>query len=169
MCIRDSFWVGPLSARRAGDLLRQLGRRMALDVGHMSKTEAYRLTRGHPSLSRLFGSHLARLTPRGADPAQNDPTDGIVNQASQRFSRSAEAKAWVAEIESLLSKHHPDAFQLLRDLCAPAPFGTTWAAHRDTEAADLLASFGLVDAETGEPPGLLRDRQQPRRALRPAA
>lgn len=163
------FWVRPLDRRQAGDLLKKLGRRMSLDVGHRSKDEAYRLTQGHPNLTRQFGSHLAALTERGDDVTRNDQTDSVVEAASRRFSRSPEATAWVAEVENLLRSHHPASFDLLRARCSAGSDAGAWPDQRETVAADILVQFGLVDHETGTPPGLISDRLRARPESQSAA
>jgi hypothetical protein len=154
------FWVPPLSREDAGELLRVLGRRMGLDVGHLSKKQSYRLTYGHPHLTRLYGSQLARLTAAGphADPERNRPTDPYAESACKVFLRSDEVKNWSVEVFDLLDGFHASAGALLTTLAGSRDLLGDWQAAQEIhdDEARLLESFGLVEGTSGEVPEVLR-------------
>ncbi|XXT17851.1 AAA family ATPase [Sorangium sp. So ce429] len=145
------MWLGPLRAPHDTEMLRKLGRRVGLAVGHETAALARTWTGGHPLLHRQFGSALrdeVRLHAPGA--LQKEPTDPHCSRAVERFLDRPAVLEVDREIIALLSKRYPAAYTLLLDL----------VESRDPQAAmkrssgslgpgaRVLRNFGLLDEAT---------------------
>ncbi|WP_165374457.1 MULTISPECIES: AAA family ATPase [Sorangium] len=145
------MWLGPLRPPHDAEMLRKLGRRVGLAVGHETAALARAWTGGHPLLHRQFGSALreeVRLHAPGA--LQKEPTDPHCERAVERFLGRQAVLEVDREIIALLSKRYPAAYMLLLDLIE----------SRDPQAvvkrsggslgpgARMLRNFGLLDEAT---------------------
>jgi hypothetical protein len=141
------MWLGPLPAPKATELLRKLGRRVGLEVGHESAALAREWTGGHPLLQRQFGSALRRAT-RERDTTWGAPTDPHAALAPARFREREAVLEVMREVVALLHKRYPTAL----DVLALLAHGDRWDDAVDQcggdegEAARMLRNFGLVNA-----------------------
>lgn len=140
-------WIGPLARPQANELLRKLGKRVGLDVGHESAALALRWTGGHPLLHRQFGSALRKVT-RDHDSRWNAPTDTSIAQAPEEFCGREAVLDVMREIVALLKKRYPSALTVLRELTDDA-WDPVIARHggRTGQPANVLRSFGIADAD----------------------
>jgi hypothetical protein len=170
------LWVPPLSEAASGELLRRLGKRTGLEVGHEVKAVSWGLAGGHPFLTRLFGSSVREVClPRlNAGSAENLRTDqGNADAARALFLRGEDARKIVGEVRGILADHYPAAHSLLLALSKEEAGGPVFqaAAVDEPEEVETLSRFGLLDATTGRVPGFLLHhlRPPPRRAQGRAA
>lgn len=133
------MWIGPLSEKRAAELLRKIGRRVGLEIGHGTTGFAYRWTGGHPLLHRQFGSAL-RSTIRMTDQRWAASTDPRCDAALPAFLERDAVVEVVREIVALLRKRYPGALERLTALTRGKPLSR--ASSRD---AVMLERFGLID------------------------
>jgi hypothetical protein len=149
------MWLGPLDPLKAVELLRKLGRRVGLDVGHASAAIAQRWTGGHPLLHRQFGSALRGVT-RMHDTAWGAPTDPIAQQAPSRFVEREAVLEVMREVVALLRKRYPSALAVLIGLAHGANWEDALAEHGgpDGDAARMLRNFSLATPQNALAEGL---------------
>jgi hypothetical protein len=149
------MWLGPLDPLKAVELLRKLGRRVGLDVGHASAAIAQRWTGGHPLLHRQFGSALRGVT-RMHDTAWGAPTDPITQQATSRFVEREAVLEVMREVVALLRKRYPSALAALIGLAHGENWADALAEHGgpDGDAARMLRNFGLATPQNALAEGL---------------
>jgi hypothetical protein len=145
------MWLGPLVYPRDRELLRKLGRRVGLDIGHETASFAHNWTGGHPMLHRQFGSALLEEIRLDASvPSWKTPTDPYCVKAVERF-RNREAVLTVdREILALLRKRYPTAYELLLDIAMSddASLVVTRSGGLHASAGRVLRNFGLLDEAT---------------------
>lgn len=142
------MWLGPLEPVSARELLRKLGRRVGLDVGHVSVDTALTWTGGHPLLHRQFGSAL-RLVTREHNRAWKAPTDPFVRDATSRFLEREAVLDVMREVVALLQKRYPASLDVLVQLAQGQSWLDALATHGgpEAEAGRTLRNFGLVTPE----------------------
>ena len=145
-------WLGPLSPTKAAELLRKLGRRVGLDIGHKSTALAQQWTGGHPLLHRQFGSALREVT-RTQAAAWSAPTDPFAAQVLDRFLEREAVLDVMREVVTLLQKRYPAALDILAGLAHGANWDDLVKAHggADTSPARTLHNFGLVTPDNTLP------------------
>jgi len=144
------MWLGPLIPPRDTELLRKLGRRVGLEVGHETERLAHRWTGGHPMLHRQFGSALRQeVLLRASGPSWRMLTDPHCSRAVERFRDRDGVLMIDREIIDLLKKRYQAAYELLLDLVQGDP--ATAVIRSDginTSSARTLRNFGLLDETT---------------------
>jgi hypothetical protein len=112
------FWLGPLSADGADELLTKLGRRVLLDVGPETVSLARDWTGGHPLLHRQFGSALLEKSrARKEASREHVATDPFCQEALDLFLARDAVTTICREVSHLLSSRYPEAAALLERLC----------------------------------------------------
>lgn len=153
------MWLGTLSQEKANDMLRRLGRRVGLDVGHQSAALARRWTGGHPMLHRQFGAALREeILSEVSGPFWNIPTDPHCARSVDRFLTRDALLDVDREILTLLTKRYEPAYKLLVELAG------TNAPERAVELAGgihgpgtrVLRNFGILEQGTLTIPEHLR-------------
>jgi hypothetical protein len=145
------MWLGPLAPPRDTEMLRRLGRRVGLDVGHESAALARRWTGGHPMLHRQFGSALREeVLLHVSRPSRKVPTDAYCAHAVQRFLERDAVQTVDREIITLLKKRYAPAYELLLDLVESGDADATLVRSGGMHGAGarVLRSFGLLDEAT---------------------
>lgn len=139
------MWLGPLQRDKANELLRKIGKRVGLSVGHESTHAALAWTGGHPLLHRQFGSAL-RQTVRAHTRAWKAETDPWIADTLVPFKAREAVHEVLREVVALLSKRHIDSYALLCDLAEGHAWEQAVATRGgvDGEAARTLINFGLV-------------------------
>jgi hypothetical protein len=141
-------WVGPLGRPEQDELLRRLGKKAGLEVGHQSKSTAERLTGGHPLLLRIYGSALWRLAqeqpPVGSDRLR--ATDPLSSTAEQEFLGSADVHTISEEVSLLLNKVDPHALEALKVRSRQGG-----PVHAAPESLQLLCNLGLLGRGEAQP------------------
>ncbi len=150
------FWLGPLVPPNDRALLRRLGRRVGLRIGHETMSRAYTWTGGHPLLHRQFGAALHELV-RNHEKARASPTDTdpLCAAAIEPFLARSAVLAVQREILALLDHRYPDARALLVDLAQHDRAAPLDPGQPMSDALSSLRRFGLVDAASGRVPGFL--------------
>jgi tetratricopeptide (TPR) repeat protein len=116
------FWLGPLSADGADELLGKLGRRVLLDVGRETASLARAWTGGHPLLHRQFGSALLEKSrARKGDSREHVATDPFREEALDLFLARDAVTTICREVSHLLTSRYPEAAALLERLCCTSP------------------------------------------------
>lgn len=145
------MWLGPLGKERATDMLRRLGRRVGLDIGHQTAALAHAWTFGHPLLHRQFGSALREEIERRSPPTlRKIETDPYCDAAVSRFCNRDAVLTVNREIVALLSKRYPPAYTLMRVLAEEHDAAAVLerAGGPAGEPARVLHNFGLLDEGT---------------------
>jgi hypothetical protein len=145
------MWLGPLAAPRDTELLRKLGRRVGLDVGHETAALARTWTGGHPLLHRQFGSALREeIRQRDLGTTWKIPTDPYCAAAVDRFLGFDAVLTVDREIVALLSKRYPAAYDLLTRIVdahdSRAVVAKSGGLHG--AGARALRNFGLLSEAT---------------------
>ncbi len=138
-------WIGPLEKHNAIDLLRKLGRRIGLKVGHESAELAQQWAGGHPLLHRQFGSTLKQAT-RQRDPSWGAATDSYLESVTERFLEREAVLEVMREIVALFQKRYPTALDLMMRLGHGKGWGDALAdlGGDANEAVKILRNFGLA-------------------------
>lgn len=152
--VRDA-WVGPMDRHAATEMLRKLGKRCGLTVGHRTAEHGWRWTGGHPLLHRQYGSAALSVLRGERDGAGRSSlthlrTDDDLDAIERAFRRRQRCRDVGREVLELLGGRYPDALHLLRDLAAadgPAARRPCWLAGGDGDVgpSQVLREFGLVD------------------------
>jgi hypothetical protein len=145
------MWLGPLVPPRDTELLRKLGRRVGLDVGHETAKLAHTWTGGHPMLHRQFGAALREeVRRRVPDASWKTPTDTHCNGAVERFRDRDTVLTVDREIIDLLKKRYRATYELLLDLVEgrDAAAAVTRSGGLHGAGARMLRNFGLLDETT---------------------
>jgi hypothetical protein len=139
------MWIGPLAQEEAKNLLRKLGKRVGLNVGHQSVDRALHWTGGHPLLHRQFGSALREVA-RESDATWQARTDPFVERAASRFVAREAVLGVMREVFALLSKRYPGSLDALTRLARGANWVEALEEHGgpEGEAGRTLLNFGLV-------------------------
>lgn len=149
------YWLGPLSAEDAGELLSGLGKRMGLDVGPASRELALRWTGGHPYLHRQFGSALLELARSRETTAELVKTDLFAGEAAERFRARDQVRMVCRETSELLLHRFPEAASLSRELAAApeadAPSIVDDHLGPSGHGAQTLQSYGLLLGSAAAP------------------
>ena len=145
----SSMWLGPLVPPRDAELLRTLGHRVGLEVGHESAALAHLWTGGHPMLLRQFGSALREeVRRRVSGPTWKMPTDPYRIGTVNRFVDRDAVLTINREIIELLKKRYSAAYELMLALVD----GEAAAVTRDQDGGALgvrmLRKFGILDQDT---------------------
>lgn len=140
------MWIGPLAPLKATELLRKIGKRVGLSVGHETTRLALEWTGGHPLLQRQFGSAL-RAVVRDHDDSWGAATDPYLPMGLERYKSRDAVQEVLREIASLLKKRHSRAYDLLAELAQGRGWNEVTSRDRgpDEEAAiRILLNFGLA-------------------------
>ncbi len=141
-------WLGPLPPFDADTLLTKLGRRVALEIGPLTRKSALDWSGGHPMLHREFGSALlnrARRESAGGIPVSTDP---FHEDSLDIFLDRHGVMTICQEVVHLLSSRYWESYVLLSDLACSdaaelgAALSTPAAWHRP--AIRILRDFGLL-------------------------
>lgn len=149
------MWLGPLTSPRDTEMLRRLGRRVGLEIGHESAALARKWTGGHPMLHRQFGSALREeVTLATSAPIWKVQTDPYCNRVVQRFLERDAVLTVDREILALLKNRYSEAHDLLLSLAegenTVAALNRFGGAHG--AGARVLRSFGIFDEATRSVP-----------------
>ncbi|HEY4593987.1 MAG TPA: AAA family ATPase, partial [Thermoanaerobaculia bacterium] len=116
------FWLGPLSADGADELLGKLGRRVLLDIGPETASLARAWTGGHPLLHRQFGSALLEKSrARKGNLREHVATEPFREEALDLFLARDAVTTICREVSHLLTSRYPEAAALLERLCCTSP------------------------------------------------
>lgn len=139
------YWIGPLGKDQANELLRKIGRRVGLEVGHATANLALEWTGGHPLLHRQFGSALRGVI-RKADGSWGVSTEPYAGAALPPFRQRDGVLDVLREVQALLTKRYPRAWRVLADLACGASWAQAMEAVGGLEARDarLLVDLGLA-------------------------
>ena len=157
------FWLGPLSADGADELLVKLGRRVLLKVGPETMSLARDWTGGHPLLHRQFGSALLEKSRvrKGAS-RQHVATDPFGQEALDLFLARDAVTTICREVSYLLSSRYPEAAALLEQICCISPQDAASLVEERggwlRSEARLLRNLGLLlgDSESLRIPEVFR-------------
>ncbi len=139
------MWLGPLTQKRAPEILRKLGRRVGLQVGPESARVAYEWTGGHPLLHRQYGAALQHVVQAETN-TWNAATDAYAEACLSGYRERDAVLDVMRELVDLLTKRYPGALRRLMSLAT----GIVDSRPKDgTE--HMLERFGLV-SESGLPP-----------------
>lgn len=148
------FWLGPLGADAADELLVKLGRRVLLDVGPETASLARDWTGGHPLLHRQLGSALLEKSraQKGAS-REHVATDPFCREALDLFLARDAVTTICREVSYLLSSRYPEAEALLERLCCTSPQeAARFVKERGgwlRAEARLLRNLGLLLGDSG--------------------
>lgn len=145
------MWLGPLVPPRDTEMLRRLGRRVGLSIGHESAALARMWTGGHPLLHRQFGKALREeILSHLPGEFRKVETDPYCNDAVPRFLEYNDVLVVDREIMALLGKRYPEAYALLLDLaeCADPDAVLARAGGLHGIGARQLRNFGILDEVT---------------------
>lgn len=149
------YWLGPLEAGDADELLERLGRRVCLDVGERSKRLAYQWTGGHPLLHRQFGSALLELARTYEHDSDRVATDPFCEAALDVFLSRDTVMTISHEVSDLLLQRYPGAADRLHELSFASPQEVSRLIENrgGWHRADLriLRNFGLLLGSAAEP------------------
>lgn len=148
-----SKWLGPIPAEKATELIRKLGRRVGLEVGHRTTAQALLLTSGHPLLHRQYGSTLLQMASGLRVGGEKVYTDTYFEGAAEPFYQRGAVRDVCNDILHLLSVHYRGAYDLLQDLTSKTP-AESFAVHAwNSPGAAVLRNFGILSG-TAEVPTL---------------
>lgn len=152
------LWLGPLRPPGDRELLRRLGRRVGLDVGHETADAARAWTGGHPLMLRQFGAAIHELV-RGAALVRGARvgTDAMQARAVEPFLSREPVLVVQREIMALLEHRYPEAKELLVALATSGAASPVNVTAPPSDAARTLQRFGLVDAASGQVPRFLAE------------
>jgi hypothetical protein len=150
------MWLGPLRSGQDTLLLRRLGKRVGLQIGHRSGERARIWTGGHPMLHRQFGAALWTLM-RSRKYGWGTDSDQLLDAADDSFVARKDVSAIARELRELLRQRYPDALRLLVDLIHSDP-NEAVALHGGpaSDAYVLLKNFGVLGDEANTVPRYLR-------------
>lgn len=142
------MWIGPLRPDKATELLRKIGKRVGLDVGHESGRIALHWTGGHPLLQRQFGSAL-RAVVRDRTHEWKAKTDPWIEASIEPYKARSAVQEVLREVVALLTKRHFESYTLIRDLADGHDWEQAIAVRGglEGEATQTLLKFGIVSSD----------------------